>query len=60
MQRKTLLLQALAHRRWAMERIFTAAGELSDEQYRADAGTSHGSFHALLFHVLRPRSTEGG
>jgi uncharacterized damage-inducible protein DinB len=56
----TLLLKALAHRRWAMARIFAAAAELSDEQYRADAGYGHGSLHALLFHTLRVAATWRG
>jgi uncharacterized damage-inducible protein DinB len=43
-----------------MARIFAAAAELSDEQYRADAGYGHGSLHALLFHTLRVAATWRG
>lgn len=55
-----VLLKALAHRRWAMARIFAAAGGLSDEEYHADTGASHASLHALLFHMLRVAATWRG
>jgi uncharacterized damage-inducible protein DinB len=53
MSAKTIFEALLTHRRWAMARIFDAAALLSEEQYRAETGHSHGNLHALFCHVLR-------
>jgi uncharacterized damage-inducible protein DinB len=50
---KDMLLKALDHRRWATARIFDAAAQLSDDEYRADTGYGQGGLHSLLFHVVR-------
>jgi uncharacterized damage-inducible protein DinB len=41
-----------AYNRWANERIYSASGELSDDDYRADRGAFFGSIHRTLNHVL--------
>ena len=53
MSAKSMLQALLAHRRWAMARIFEAAERLDDAHYRDDSGYGHGSLHTILFHVLR-------
>jgi uncharacterized damage-inducible protein DinB len=40
------------YNRWANRRLYAAAAELSDAEYRADKGAFFGSLHATLNHVL--------
>ena len=41
-----------AYNRWANRRIYSAAAELSDSNYRADRGAFFGSLHNTLNHIL--------
>lgn len=40
------------YNRWANERLYSAAAELTDAQYRADRGAFFGSVHGTLNHLL--------
>ena len=40
------------YNRWANERIYAAARQLSDADYRADRGAFFGSVHRTLNHIL--------
>jgi len=41
-----------AYNGWANRRLYAAAAQLSDEQYRADRGAFFGSVHGTLNHLL--------
>jgi len=41
-----------AYNRWANERLYEAAGKLSDADYRADRGAFFGSLHGTLNHLV--------
>ena len=41
-----------AYNEWANQRLYEAAAQLSDAQYRADGGAFFGSVHATLNHIL--------
>lgn len=41
-----------AYNRWAHERLYQAAGKLSDADYRADRGAFFGSLNGTLTHIL--------
>jgi uncharacterized damage-inducible protein DinB len=41
-----------AYNRWANERLYAAAGKLSDAEYRADRGAFFKSVHGTLNHLL--------
>lgn len=40
------------YNRWANRRLYAAAAELGDTQYREDRGAFFGSLHATLNHIL--------
>ncbi|WP_034854228.1 DinB family protein [Sinorhizobium sojae] len=40
------------YNRWANRRLYAAASELSDAEYRTDKGAFFGSLHATLNHIL--------
>ena len=40
------------YNRWANRRVYAACEDLSDEDYRADAGAFFGSIHRTLNHLL--------
>lgn len=40
------------YNRWANQRVYAAAAELSDAQYRQDKGAFFGSLHGTLNHLL--------
>ncbi|HXV31894.1 MAG TPA: DinB family protein [Sinorhizobium sp.] len=40
------------YNRWANQRLYAAAAELSDAEYREDKGAFFGSLHATLNHIL--------
>ena len=44
--------RSAAYNRWANERLYAAAAELSDAEYRADRGVFFKSVHGTLNHVL--------
>src|ERR1700730_5399751 len=41
-----------AYNAWANERLYAAAAQLSDADYRADRGAFFGSLHGTLNHLL--------
>ncbi|EJM98756.1 DinB family protein [Phyllobacterium sp. YR531] len=41
-----------AYNRWVNERLYLAAAELDDEEYRRDTGAFFGSLHRTLNHLL--------
>jgi uncharacterized damage-inducible protein DinB len=41
-----------AYNAWANNRIFDAVHRLTDEQYKTDMKTSHGSIHGTLTHIV--------
>ena len=41
-----------AYNRWANERLYEAAGRVSDADYRADHGAFFGSLHGTLNHLV--------
>ncbi len=41
-----------AYNAWANNRIFDAVQNLTDEQYKKDMKTSHGSIHGTLTHIV--------
>ena len=50
---KEILLTLIDYDDWATVRIMELAAELPPEQLHAPAEASHGSLHALLFHIVR-------
>ena len=49
---KSILDMLAAYNRWANRRLYAAAAELADADYRADHGAFFGSVHGTLNHLL--------
>lgn len=49
---KALFEMMAAYNAWANRRLYDAAAELSDAEYRADRGAFFGSLHGTLNHIL--------
>lgn len=52
MPTKPIFEMLAAYNEWANARIYTAASELRDAEYRADYGAFFGSIHGTLNHML--------
>ena len=49
---KQILEMLAEYNRWANRRLYAAAAELPDAEYRADHGAFFGSVHGTLNHLL--------
>lgn len=49
---KDAFVRLAGYNGWANERLYAAAADLSDEDYRRDLGAFFGSVHATLNHLL--------
>ena len=49
---KSMFEMLAGYNAWANQRLYEAAGELADADYRADHGAFFGSVHGTLNHLL--------